>query len=855
MSSPHAALTLLPKFLSTFEQSTLLQASLSLLQQPALTSSSSRKLYRSYTKTLSSPPDLKTFPPDSAFDFEKRHFDGVISGYREVLLRKGSWHGEELGKVLQRLYALLPAKPLATGEEAKRIVGWPDDEKTPMTDADPPNHLIAHLLHLSSEGAIWPHVDNKEAFGSTIVGVSLGGERVMRFKRVEGEGIEEFDVLLEPGSVYIQRDPLRTNYTHEIPAKAMWEGREVGGTQRMSLMLRVRTIMRGALSLPSLVLALSQLASSAPLPNQEYGCGIGIGVGVGVEVGGSQPRVKAGTQDPYNPCPPGWAKSEIEIDLCIEIGEIVVRLGGPLDGLHYASPYKKPTGTPKPKEGKKKPKPTWTGKPKETHKAKPVFHKKPLLGPGPVIVVPHPGEAPGNSNGNGCPSGKQRGNIGTLIDICIDLDLFGAGGAVVVGVGAGQGAPATPPTPAAKPKKPKGKQMPPCDGPMDPRAILKLCVSVGDPYNPLLDIGASIGDGDSLFGGGGGVKIGQHPTPDDASDIIKNPKDVIKKEPVPLLPPCGKDDPKEALKLCIKADVGGGKGADVNVGAKVGGGKDPLVDVGVGAKVGGDKNPLVDVGVGAKVGGAKDPLVDVGVGANVGGAKNPLLDLGIGVKAGDSGDNGDLLGGVGETVNGLLGGLFGGGGAVKIGKHPSTDDANPVDNPKDDKKAPLVDANASVGKDGVKADAKVAGNTVADVGVGGKDGLKVDVPGVANVSAGKDGVKANVLGLAQVDVGGKPGSPLLGVKVPGLLSADIGGGSDPAPEVKAKSGGAAKADGSAEAGGAAPPTKCPTGQILHLGVCIAAKADVLGIVKADAVANVCPISPALHGSLLTILFL
>lgn len=83
---------------------------------------------------------------------------------------------------------------------------------------DPPSYLSLHLLHLSGKGAIYPHVDNLTASGDVIVGVSLGGERVLRFKKrkskvdesteelipIEVSGPEEFTVLLEPGSVYIQ---------------------------------------------------------------------------------------------------------------------------------------------------------------------------------------------------------------------------------------------------------------------------------------------------------------------------------------------------------------------------------------------------------------------------------------------------------------------------------------------------------------------------------------------------------------------------------------------------------------------------------------------------------------------------
>lgn len=44
----------------------------------------------------------------------------------------------------------------------------------PQDVIDVPNHLLMHLLHMSSEGQIFPHVDNIQASGQTIVGVSLG---------------------------------------------------------------------------------------------------------------------------------------------------------------------------------------------------------------------------------------------------------------------------------------------------------------------------------------------------------------------------------------------------------------------------------------------------------------------------------------------------------------------------------------------------------------------------------------------------------------------------------------------------------------------------------------------------------
>lgn len=72
----------------------------------------------------------------------------------------------------------------------------------------PPSELQTHLLHLASLGEILPHVDNLEASGNVILGVSLGGERVLRMSGVGAEGKKKdraFDVLLRSGDVYIQR--------------------------------------------------------------------------------------------------------------------------------------------------------------------------------------------------------------------------------------------------------------------------------------------------------------------------------------------------------------------------------------------------------------------------------------------------------------------------------------------------------------------------------------------------------------------------------------------------------------------------------------------------------------------------
>lgn len=39
--------------------------------------------------------------------------------------------------------------------------------------------------------------------------------------------------------IHVHSEPLRTHYTHEVLHMADWDGRQVGGTQRLSIMLRV----------------------------------------------------------------------------------------------------------------------------------------------------------------------------------------------------------------------------------------------------------------------------------------------------------------------------------------------------------------------------------------------------------------------------------------------------------------------------------------------------------------------------------------------------------------------------------------------------------------------------------------
>lgn len=98
-----------------------------------------------------------------------------------------------------------------------RVSTW-DEEKDPLfmsalarLETLYPNvrSTQTHLLHLASDGEIRPHVDNPDASGSWILGVSLGSDRVLRMNSVEANpdcsARHTFDITLPSGSVYIQR--------------------------------------------------------------------------------------------------------------------------------------------------------------------------------------------------------------------------------------------------------------------------------------------------------------------------------------------------------------------------------------------------------------------------------------------------------------------------------------------------------------------------------------------------------------------------------------------------------------------------------------------------------------------------
>ncbi|WVQ97189.1 hypothetical protein IAU59_004299 [Kwoniella sp. CBS 9459] len=213
------------------------------------------------------------------YGFEEGHYDSVIHKYRETLLSSlppsSSWSSSlastpDLSTTLTRLYSLLLNRDKLTSRSVPRprdtssasqsegSLAITSNVSVTVDDLPPPG-TITHLLHLSPEGEILPHVDNLQASGSVICGVSLGAERTLRLRKKKGEPgsqVEEtaggpgdaaydglgWDVRLPPGSVYLQKDTIRYGFEHSIlPYSAegsVWDGERLRAGHRISIMIR-----------------------------------------------------------------------------------------------------------------------------------------------------------------------------------------------------------------------------------------------------------------------------------------------------------------------------------------------------------------------------------------------------------------------------------------------------------------------------------------------------------------------------------------------------------------------------------------------------------------------------------------
>ncbi|KAJ7989675.1 hypothetical protein DPEC_G00307000 [Dallia pectoralis] len=143
--------------------------------------------------------------------YEFDHWDDAIHGYRET--ERTHWEAE-CEEVLRRL----------------RAVSFPEG-----------SHLLGpvHVLDLDKAGYIKPHIDSVKFCGSTIAGLNLLSDSVMRLVR-EDDPADWLNLLLPRRSLYIIRDQARYKFTHEIlkDAESVFSGQRVPRHRRISVICR-----------------------------------------------------------------------------------------------------------------------------------------------------------------------------------------------------------------------------------------------------------------------------------------------------------------------------------------------------------------------------------------------------------------------------------------------------------------------------------------------------------------------------------------------------------------------------------------------------------------------------------------
>ncbi|XP_030638171.1 alpha-ketoglutarate-dependent dioxygenase alkB homolog 7, mitochondrial [Chanos chanos] len=143
--------------------------------------------------------------------YEFDHWDNAIHGFRET--ERIQW-GAVCQGALNRLRAV--AFP-----EGSQLLG------------------PVHVLDLDKTGYIKPHIDSVKFCGSTISGLSLLSDSVMRLVR-EDNVADWVNLLLTRRSLYILRNEARFKYTHEIlkDGESYFSGQRVPRQRRISVICR-----------------------------------------------------------------------------------------------------------------------------------------------------------------------------------------------------------------------------------------------------------------------------------------------------------------------------------------------------------------------------------------------------------------------------------------------------------------------------------------------------------------------------------------------------------------------------------------------------------------------------------------
>ncbi|XP_063431023.1 alpha-ketoglutarate-dependent dioxygenase alkB homolog 7, mitochondrial-like [Mytilus trossulus] len=143
--------------------------------------------------------------------YEYDHWDNAIHGFRETERR--TWN-EENQKILNRV------KEIAFPPEVPKLA-------------------YVHILDLEKKGYIKPHIDAVRFCGNTIAGLSLLSSSVMRLVHDKDKN-KYADILLKRRSLYIMKDAIRYEYSHEVlpEAESKFKGQIIPKDRRISIILR-----------------------------------------------------------------------------------------------------------------------------------------------------------------------------------------------------------------------------------------------------------------------------------------------------------------------------------------------------------------------------------------------------------------------------------------------------------------------------------------------------------------------------------------------------------------------------------------------------------------------------------------
>ena len=146
--------------------------------------------------------------------YESSHYDKVITGFRECHLENEHMSGHVTNAVRRM-----------------RLKAWQATEGAPRRG----NQVFPHaqFIDLLPEGRIEAHRDNVQQFGEFTGGLNLLSSAVIRFRKLDREGVAEkgleatagepIDIVLRPRTYYVMHGAMRWDYTQYVSVWLIWQ--------------------------------------------------------------------------------------------------------------------------------------------------------------------------------------------------------------------------------------------------------------------------------------------------------------------------------------------------------------------------------------------------------------------------------------------------------------------------------------------------------------------------------------------------------------------------------------------------------------------------------------------------------